>query len=171
MSFLTYNTADDIITSLEIIEKLLFPETDFWHDNYLKWKKLFFWIYSQRIMLFSEWLYLVSTSIKPEYRTEEKSRIKIWTSIEPKKQRAAYLYESVYVCFRKRQFNSMVLVKKYFYFITSHAFMPECTGKGVLLSWGTILYWNTLRGAKHPNLNSTPSHIHKNHSECFYNAI
>ena len=26
---------DDIITSLEIIEKLLFPETDFWHDNYL----------------------------------------------------------------------------------------------------------------------------------------
>ena len=28
--------ADDIITSLEIIEKLLFPETDFWHDNYLK---------------------------------------------------------------------------------------------------------------------------------------
>ena len=28
--------ADDIITSLEIIEKLLFPETDFWHDNYIK---------------------------------------------------------------------------------------------------------------------------------------
>ena len=28
--------ADDIITSLEIIEKLLFPETDFWRDNYLK---------------------------------------------------------------------------------------------------------------------------------------
>ena len=27
--------ADDIITSLEIIEKLLFPETDFWPDNYL----------------------------------------------------------------------------------------------------------------------------------------
>ena len=27
--------ADDIITSLEIIEKLLFPETDFWHGNYL----------------------------------------------------------------------------------------------------------------------------------------
>ena len=24
------------ISSLEIIEKLLFPETDFWHDNYLK---------------------------------------------------------------------------------------------------------------------------------------
>ena len=36
MSFLTHDTADDIITSLEIIEKLLFPETDFWHDNYLK---------------------------------------------------------------------------------------------------------------------------------------
>ena len=35
MSFLIY-TADDIISSLEIIEKLLFPETDFWHDNYLK---------------------------------------------------------------------------------------------------------------------------------------
>ena len=35
VSFLTYDTADDIITSLEIIEKLLFPETDFWHDNYL----------------------------------------------------------------------------------------------------------------------------------------
>ena len=30
VSFLTYDTADDIITSLEIIEKLLFPETDFW---------------------------------------------------------------------------------------------------------------------------------------------
>ena len=28
--------ADDIITSLEIIEKLLFPETDFWRNNYLK---------------------------------------------------------------------------------------------------------------------------------------
>ena len=28
--------ADDIITSLEIIEKLLFPETDFWRDKYLK---------------------------------------------------------------------------------------------------------------------------------------
>ena len=27
--------ADDIISSLKIIEKLLFPETDFWHDNYL----------------------------------------------------------------------------------------------------------------------------------------
>ena len=36
VSFLTYDTADDIITSLEIIEKLLIPETDFWHDNYLK---------------------------------------------------------------------------------------------------------------------------------------
>ena len=36
MYFLTYDTADDIISSLEIIEKLLFPETDFWHDNYLK---------------------------------------------------------------------------------------------------------------------------------------
>ena len=36
MSFLTYNTADNIISSLEIIEKLLFLETDFWHDNYLK---------------------------------------------------------------------------------------------------------------------------------------
>ena len=36
MSFLAYDTADDIISSLEIIEKLLFPETDFWHDNYLK---------------------------------------------------------------------------------------------------------------------------------------
>ena len=36
MSLLTYYMADDIITSLEIIEKLLFPETDFWHDNYLK---------------------------------------------------------------------------------------------------------------------------------------
>ena len=35
MSFLTYDTADDIIFSLEIKEKLLFPETDFWHDNYL----------------------------------------------------------------------------------------------------------------------------------------
>ena len=38
VSFLTYDTADDIITSLEIIEKLLFPETDFWRDNYLKKK-------------------------------------------------------------------------------------------------------------------------------------
>ena len=28
--------AHDIISSLEIIEKLLFPETDFWLDNYLK---------------------------------------------------------------------------------------------------------------------------------------
>ena len=36
VSFLTHDTADDIITSLEIIEKLLFPETDFWRDNYLK---------------------------------------------------------------------------------------------------------------------------------------
>ena len=36
VSFLTYDTADDIITSFEIIEKLLFSETDFWHDNYLK---------------------------------------------------------------------------------------------------------------------------------------
>ena len=36
MSFLTYDTADHIISSLEIIEKLFFPETDFWHDNYLK---------------------------------------------------------------------------------------------------------------------------------------
>ena len=36
VSFLTYDTADDIITSLEIIEKLLFLETDFWRDNYLK---------------------------------------------------------------------------------------------------------------------------------------
>ena len=36
MSFLTYDTADDIITSIEIIEKLVFSETDFWHDNYLK---------------------------------------------------------------------------------------------------------------------------------------
>ena len=35
MSFLTHDMADDIISSLEIIEKLLFPETDFWHDNYL----------------------------------------------------------------------------------------------------------------------------------------
>ena len=39
MSFLTYDTADDIISSLEIIEKLLFPVTDFWHDNYLKCSK------------------------------------------------------------------------------------------------------------------------------------
>ena len=31
--------ADDIISRLEIIEKLLFPETDFWHDNYLKFNK------------------------------------------------------------------------------------------------------------------------------------
>ena len=36
VSFLTYDTADDINSSLEIIEKLLFPETDFWRDNYLK---------------------------------------------------------------------------------------------------------------------------------------
>ena len=36
MSFLTYDTADDIITSLEIIEKLLSPENDFWLNNYLK---------------------------------------------------------------------------------------------------------------------------------------
>ena len=36
VSLLTYDTADDIITSLEIIEKLLFPETDFWYNNYLK---------------------------------------------------------------------------------------------------------------------------------------
>ena len=36
VSFLTYDTTDDIITSLEIIEKLIFPETDFWRDNYLK---------------------------------------------------------------------------------------------------------------------------------------
>ena len=35
MSFLTYDTADDIITSLKIIEKLLFPETDFWRNKYL----------------------------------------------------------------------------------------------------------------------------------------
>ena len=34
--FRSVNTADDIITSLEIIEKLLFPETDFWRNNYLK---------------------------------------------------------------------------------------------------------------------------------------
>ena len=27
--------ADDIITRLEITEKLLFPETDFWRNNYL----------------------------------------------------------------------------------------------------------------------------------------
>ena len=43
MFFLTYDTTDDIISSLEIIEKLLFLETDFWHDNYLKiMEKLFF---------------------------------------------------------------------------------------------------------------------------------
>ena len=36
VSFLTYDTADDVISSHEIIEKLIFPETDFWHDNYLK---------------------------------------------------------------------------------------------------------------------------------------
>ena len=36
---LTYDTADDIITSLEIIEKLLFPETDFCRNNYLKSQK------------------------------------------------------------------------------------------------------------------------------------
>ena len=36
MSFLTYDTADDMIFSFEIIEKFLFPETDFWYDNYLK---------------------------------------------------------------------------------------------------------------------------------------
>ena len=36
VSFLTYDTANDIIASLEIIEKLLFPETDFWRNNYLK---------------------------------------------------------------------------------------------------------------------------------------
>ena len=42
MSFLTYDTADDIITSLEIIEKLLFPETDFWRNNYLN--KLDIWV-------------------------------------------------------------------------------------------------------------------------------
>ena len=36
VSFLTYGTADDIIISLEITEKLLFPETDFWRNNYLK---------------------------------------------------------------------------------------------------------------------------------------
>ena len=40
MSFLTYDTADDIITSLEIIEKLLFPETDFCRNNYLKVREL-----------------------------------------------------------------------------------------------------------------------------------
>ena len=42
VSFLTYDTADDIITSLEIIEKLLFPETDFWRNNYLKMKIIYF---------------------------------------------------------------------------------------------------------------------------------
>ena len=35
VSFLTYDTADDIIASLEIIEKLFFPETDLWRNNYL----------------------------------------------------------------------------------------------------------------------------------------
>ena len=30
--------ADDIISSLEIIEKLLFPETDFWHDITLNYQ-------------------------------------------------------------------------------------------------------------------------------------
>ena len=45
MSFLTYDTADNIISSLEIIEKLLFPETDFWYDNYLKhYLKTWNWI-------------------------------------------------------------------------------------------------------------------------------
>ena len=42
MPFLTYDTADDIISSLEIIEKLLFPETDFWHVNYSKFPKRHF---------------------------------------------------------------------------------------------------------------------------------
>ena len=32
--------SDDIITSLEIIEKLLFPETDFWRNNYLNAREL-----------------------------------------------------------------------------------------------------------------------------------
>ena len=32
MSFHTYDTSDDIILSFEIKEKLLFPETVFWHD-------------------------------------------------------------------------------------------------------------------------------------------
>ena len=40
VSFLTYDTTDDIISSLEIKEKLLFPETDFWHDNYLTRRKI-----------------------------------------------------------------------------------------------------------------------------------
>ena len=49
MSFLTYDTADDIISSLEIIEKLLFPETDFWHDNYLKKENEFFNLISYKL--------------------------------------------------------------------------------------------------------------------------
>ena len=46
MSFLIFDAADDIITILEIIEKLIFPETDFWHDTTLGKLIYIFMIYT-----------------------------------------------------------------------------------------------------------------------------
>ena len=101
-------------------------------------------------------IHVISTWIKHEYHKEVKSRIKSWIPNEAQKQSGNQLCRSVCVCFRKRQFNSMVLLKEYGSFVASHAFMPKCTGKGVLLSWGTSLYVVIERGAQTSNLYPTP---------------
>ena len=46
MSFLTYDTADDIITSLEIIEKLLFQRLIFGTTTTLNLNKTFIWVHA-----------------------------------------------------------------------------------------------------------------------------
>ena len=60
--FPSYDMADDIITSLEIIEKLLFPETDFWRNNYLKRQILE--ISTELPVNFMNYLYVCKTILK-----------------------------------------------------------------------------------------------------------
>ena len=71
VSLLTYDTADDIITSLEIIEKLLFPETDFWRNNYLKYISLDLRIFFLNVLL----LEVLSKTLKST--TFRKTRLNI----------------------------------------------------------------------------------------------
>ena len=61
--------ADDIISSLEIVEKLLFPETDFWHDSYLN--LIFTGFYIIFIMENTYFLLLISH----KYFTSKNNRI------------------------------------------------------------------------------------------------
>ena len=79
MSFLTYDTADDIITSLEIIEKLLFPETNFWCNNYLN----------------SEIYFLTGESVKSQI-TDSISKNLIYSDLESTLQISLCGYKSKY---------------------------------------------------------------------------